>query len=426
MTSSVHQCGAKCETDVFNGTKISCSLCELPTYLGCIADRKETIELLTVFGLYDPKDQNFTNNGLRVYELKRIFGVASIFGYVCATCKNSSKTLRKQLMDANHELIQIKSNLISIDESSVESPATELKPGAPGPVTSSNSQQQVNSVQSNNIRSYSFGHSEVPNTNSNLSQRGSQLKPSRDIHVSKFQPNIPVKLVADHILERTSLELGKHFSLKSLLRRSTFHNDKTYATFKITAFDDDSYDVILNKDLWEPKFKAIPFVQKERKSKSHATPGAKVKSGNVAPNQTVNLIPFKPVPASKPLTTSKPKIKPVPNKSNNSMKSMKAGLDKKKPLTNSKQNGQKHSKILNHSRVNFDRSSHSQGEHMHSSASCFCLSQRSNHKPWNQYFQPSSCYMPCRHPHQSFHPFQPSQFQPFQQFQACQTFPCHH
>lgn len=128
--------------------------------------------------------------------------------------------------------------------------------------------------QTENKKSATIGQKQMPTKSQNVKKdingnfsaptivNKSQMMNSgkiRDIYVSPFQTNVTVDDIVTHILTNTDIGDVRLFMVQKLIGQNESTKRKTYVSFKISTFNDDIYETILNKELWGPNQTARPF-----------------------------------------------------------------------------------------------------------------------------------------------------------------------
>lgn len=103
----------------------------------------------------------------------------------------------------------------------------------------------------------------APSTNKNNEKSETSL----NIYVAPFPMDVTCNDIVDHIVKKTGIKNKRLLNVEMLMSTKENSKPKNYVSFKITAFSDDVYDMLLKKEVWGPNQSARPF-RISQKSKS--------------------------------------------------------------------------------------------------------------------------------------------------------------
>lgn len=86
------------------------------------------------------------------------------------------------------------------------------------------------------------------------------------IHISKFDSSQKTEQIEQHIMNNTTIINPDSFNIERLENNSYDKSKSKSVTFKLTTLKKQVYDEIMNKTLWEPKYKARDFVPSQHKN----------------------------------------------------------------------------------------------------------------------------------------------------------------
>lgn len=289
--SNIHCCVSnKCTGEVYGKWFLKCKFCKNPVFVECMRKRDAlTKDVLMYFELGKFNSSGtynvITDNKEKVDIFQKAFNIDSPFAITCEVC--TGKFHRHFI---GNDITSVPSSSMIQDNSniSVNVPQTAAR----------NAQHQ--------------SRSSIPTVNENATQVGGSAndigaiklsppvlnQPSQrvdidfqhSIHVTKFSTSTKVSDIIDFITQKTSLEVNKSFIVRKLIKPKTNMKRISFVSFKISASNADTCDILLNEDLWAPHFTASRFVNKENKQAEHKKPTIKP-SANVKPVKKKDLKP---------------------------------------------------------------------------------------------------------------------------------------
>jgi len=98
-----------------------------------------------------------------------------------------------------------------------------------------------------------------------------------EIYLSKFHPQTTTDDIKQYISNLNTNLVPDSFVIQPLIRSNVAKEKLSFVSFKITTLRKETYDVIMNKDIWSPDFSAEPFI----KSSSNMNQQKKISSNTL-------------------------------------------------------------------------------------------------------------------------------------------------
>lgn len=319
---SSHSCfDAQCKGDSnFQSLFIECSSCSDRMFLQCLVKNPGVSRLLLAMKILNSKGEPLMTKlvSINIHEhFKGIFSTESIIRIKCDKCKEEelktkenndkhTKTLIADLSKAQRDIMDlqiankklVKENRSKINEyteienenlnlhvkiASLESKLEEEFEDASdakllsSPKISSVQQNSDSATCSAGVKSNPVDNIiKPPNSNkirTSIPTQSSETNEALGIYLTKFDPEIQCKNIAKYISSKTGITEDK-FTVVRLLKSKVNMKHINFVSFKVTAHDQSTYEHVLNKEIWEPTYTAIPF-NIETKKKEKIKKGAK-------------------------------------------------------------------------------------------------------------------------------------------------------
>lgn len=91
QTMSDHKCNELgCKGQKYAGLNITCGMCLMPCYFECISNRSEVVHLFRQMNINNIPENDQKKINEEHLKIKSLFGVNSVFEFVCPSCKGES------------------------------------------------------------------------------------------------------------------------------------------------------------------------------------------------------------------------------------------------------------------------------------------------------------------------------------------------
>lgn len=240
MSTEIHCClSNKCTGEIYAGLFLDCKFCGNPIFIQCMRARDTEVKaILLAFGL-----AKFNSNGHfvvisgdsdRETTFMNCFKPESAFSVSCEVCTDR---FRKSSDDRNVEpsLIQRKVNLQAIKNNKQLKHADKI----------------TVALDSSNITQQTL----IP---VNVNDVGESSNESLEIYITNFPPKTDCDAISTLITNKTTLHADSFVVTKMVNPKKGLKYMK-FMSFRIKASNKQTYNSILNDDIWMPFTKAVPF-----------------------------------------------------------------------------------------------------------------------------------------------------------------------
>lgn len=299
----MHQCKEDCNK-VYVDKYLSCTNCQSKLYFNCIAQRKGGVQLLQTFGLYDSGNDTHIDDYAKSVAFKTAFGLTSLIGYVCQTCRAEFKSTNEKVFAARAEINDMNNRIARVRES------------LSMPNTDQNAQQSTSKDDLSHVRP------EQSNQNKSLGHLNQSKRQSvYSIFVPKFPAETTVDEIVGRILDKTDIDNPGLFKVEQIRMKKWKNSVKKFVSFKISTLTKELFDKIICDSVWGPNHTACLFQTfSERSSRSDS-------QQKVDQKNKQKQMAHKPKPNPPNLNVPKVKVQPKPNPNN-----------KKRPMVSRREN----------------------------------------------------------------------------------------
>lgn len=292
MSTEIHCCVLnKCTGSKYAKWFIQCKFCNNPVFIECMRNRNDLVKSILVgFSLARVENdtlviQSSSSNRKMVKGFMSCFDVNSPFGITCEVCTDKFKRMMNDVNPGSSSLSQVRAQ-------NAQNNSNQMR-----------SADEIASLPDDTITS--------------------QKSDCWEIFVSSFPAKAECEQITAHIVGKTDLQ-AVDFKVTQMVSPRIKPKYRKFMSFKITAHDQATYDIILDVKVWEPFATAVPF-NTEAKSESRQRKQRQKQKQNNQPSQA------KPATKMQPPVSMKQEAQPKPAPAREPVVNRKKQQSAKKP-----------------------------------------------------------------------------------------------
>lgn len=279
--SEAHICNLEvCKGKTFAELYVRCNKCNNPNFFDCMKSNAGVISIMKSFGVIDAngKVKMSVNDAHSVHlQIKAIFSKDSIFKFTCDGCIQKESNFQKQLIDdlrkcqtdltnaqnaskklaKQNRILEYEHRNIIDENLKLHLEVTQLEDKLQDDfVEASDKIHQVGV--SNKPQKQEVLTSKSSNQPKSSASTDDMVGGSYEIFVSKFPTSTECDTISALISDKGGLQTD-NFSVTKMMNPKVNKKYCKFMSFKITASDKASYDIIISDNIWAPFTKAVPF-----------------------------------------------------------------------------------------------------------------------------------------------------------------------